>query len=469
MKLFLKSIKGRLFLWIFIVVSLILITSGVLVYYEVKNVVVSSVDEVLHSDMQIFTGLLHVKRGKVEFEFSDIISGDYTIPLSGHYYKIIINNNVFAASPSLVDNTYDIASGRLESFDQKNKISIYASKGPGNEPIRVMRQDLTMFGIPVTMFAARSMAESFSMLNRLMIFFIFSIPATIIIIGIVSVLIAKRSLSPLDKFSSDISNITHRNLSNRIETLGQSAELQGLSESFNQMLDRLERAFEAEKRIVSDASHELKTPVAVIRSNCDVTLAKERPAGEYIDALQKIRNTSAHMGKIVTDMLLLARLDSGSVAFAEFSPVKLSECANNAVALVNVLAQDRGVEINMSVDEEIWVNGNKEQLTEAFLNMLENAVNYNKANGSVDIHITKAGGKAVLSFADTGSGISKADLSRIFDRFFRSEETRSKAGSGLGLSIAKTIIEAHSGEIKVKSQPGIGSIFTLILPQLPED
>lgn len=469
MKQFLKSIKGRLFLWIFIVVSLILITSGVLVYYEVKNVVVSSIDEVLHSDMQIFTGLLHVKSGKVEFEFSDIISGDYTIPLSGHYYKIIINNNVFTASPSLVDNNYDLASGKMESFNQKNKIRIYSSKGPGNEPLRVMQQDLMMFGTPVTLFAARSMTESLSILNRLMIFFIFSIPATIIIIGIISILIAKRSLSPLDKFSSDISNISHRNLSNRIETLGQSTELQRLSESFNQMIDRLDRAFEAEKRIVSDASHELKTPVAVIRSHCDVTLAKERHAGEYIDALQKIRDTSSHMSKIITDMLLLARLDSGSVDFAEFSPVRLSECVNNTAALVNVLAKDVGVKINMSIDKEIRVNGNKEQLTEAFLNILENAVTYNKANGIVDISITKAGEQAVVSFADTGSGISKADLSRIFDRFFRSAMTRSKAGSGLGLSIAKTIIEAHSGEIKVKSQPGTGSIFTVIIPQLPED
>jgi signal transduction histidine kinase len=199
-----------------------------------------------------------------------------------------------------------------------------------------------------------------------------------------------------------------------------------------------------------------------------VTLAKERQADEYIDALQKIRNTSSHMGKIVADMLLLARLDSGSVTFAEFSPVKLSECTNNAAALVNVLAQDMGVEINTSVDEGIWVNGNKEHLTEAFLNILENAVNYNKTNGRVDIYITKADGKAVVSFADTGPGISKADISRIFDRFFRSEETRSKTGSGLGLSIAKAIIESHNGEIKVKSQHGIGSTFTVILPQLPK-
>lgn len=460
----LGSIKGRLFLLFFIFSSLALLTIGFFMHYEIKKVVLDSVDHTLHSKIQMVTGLIHEEHGTIELELSEVISGEYSIPRSGHYYKVIMDGKVLAASPSLVDENYDLTSGNLEYEDREAKERIFTSTGPDEEPIRVLQHDLNLLGRSFSIFVAESLAESLTMIENFKRFLLFVIPAGILSVTLWGLWITRQSLRPLENFSSRIKIITHKNMNKRIDAEKEVRELRTLARSFDEMLDRLQQAFEAQKRLISDASHELKTPVSVIKTHCDVMLQKERTADELLEVLKKIKAVSDNMGRLIKDLLTLARLDSGILAPGDFKRFSINECVHQAIELTTPMALRKSIIIKDLLSNDIHIIGDKDKITEAILNILENAINYNKENGTVEITSSVDNNWAKISIKDTGIGIKKEELERIFERFFRSDGVRSKEGTGLGLSIAKAIIEAHRGTIQVESEYGKGSCFILMLP-----
>lgn len=460
-----NSIRGRLFLWFFTFTSLLLIVFGFSIYYRVKDAIFSSIDNTIHSKAQLIGELVHVEKdGNIEFELSESISGEYSIPYSGHYYKLVLDGKVIAHSRSLVNENFDLSSGAIEYRNRALKDKVYASRGPDNEPVMVLRHDIGFPNATVNVFVAEGITKSLSLINRLGQFLLIAIPASILFGGIVGSWIVKKSLSPLREFSLKVDLITHASLNERLNTETKVHELNELAASFNDMLNRLQNAFEAESRFISDASHELKTPVSVIKSNCDITLQKKRTDDEYIDTLRTIKTVSTKMADIINDMFSLMRLDSGLLNPTNFKAVSLNDCIEGALDLCMVLAERKHVTFNASIESGINIFGDKGRLTEAFLNIIQNAVIYSKENGSVNISAVKANNYIITSIEDTGVGIKEDELDKIFERFYRSDASRSSEGTGLGLSIAKAIIQAHRGSISVRSEIGKGSCFSIILP-----
>jgi len=460
----LKSIKGRLLLLLFAFTSLLLIAIGMFLYHEVRSIVLGSVDRTLHSKMQVMTGLLHEEHGGIELELSELIQGEYSIPRSGHYYKVMMNGTLLAASPSLVDNSFDLSAGTLEYRDEKTKEKVFASVGPDDEPIRVLQYDLKSFGADFSFFVAESLSGSMEIIHTFRNFLLIVIPSGIFVVCLTGLWIARQSLRPIEVFSGKIRTITHKTLNERIDTGKETRELAGLADSFNKMLERLQKVFDSEKRLIADASHELKTPVSVIKAECDVVLQKERRGEEYIETIKTIREVAENIDDHIKALLSLARLDSGILSPMNFSAVSLTECIQKTIELMKPLAEKRRITVTANFEDNITVAGNRDSLMEAFLNILENGVKYNRDNGALEVSVSSKGEKAFVSFKDTGTGIKKEDLHRVFDRFYRSDSARSAGGTGLGLSIAKAVIEAHGGEITVESEQGKGSTFTVVLP-----
>ncbi len=443
---------------------MLLITVGLSLYFEVKNAVFTSIDQSLNSEIKLVEGLLHFEDGKIEFELSEVVAGEYVIPGSGHYYKVMLDGQVFAASPSLVDNKYDFALTRAEMTNEGIGNVAYTSVGPAQETVRVLQHDFDFLGKPASIFLAESIEDSLRTIEKIKLYLFITILVSIMITGLISLLIVKQSLRPIELFSGRVKNITHKNLNERIDTKKQTEELTRLAESFNAMLDRLQKAFEVEKRIISDASHELKTPLSVIKTQCEVILQRSRTKEEYIEALETIMSSGNSMSKLVNDLLSLARLDSGLLSSAGFQEVSLNRCLEEAVSVVNVLAEKSNIHINSTLSENISIMGGKERLTEAFLNIIENAVRYNRQGGSVDIELSRNDNYAEVVIKDTGTGIEEEDLGKIFERFYRADSARTTGGTGLGLNIAKAIVEAHDGKIKAESTVGEGSRFVIKLP-----
>lgn len=459
-----NSIKGRLVIWIFTFISVLLITIGVSIFLKVENAIFTSIDNSLDSKIEIVTGLLHYEEGQIEFELSEYVSGSYAVPRSGSYYKVLLDGAVFAVSPSLVDAAYEFGPDRSGISGGNPVDAAYTAAGPGDEHVRVMRHEFDFLGRRAVVYLAESIEDSLHVIEMVRLFLIVTIPLSILLAGLVSMLIVQRSLMPLGLLSGSIRKITHENLNERIETSAQTNELKDLAASFNGMLDRLQKAFEVEKRIISDASHELKTPLSVIRTQCDIILQRSRTAEEFIEAIETIKESGMSMSRLVNDLLALARLDSGLLTPEKFSEFSLNECIEEATALVALLAEKRGVRITTDLRADVKVSGNKEKLTEAVLNMIENAVKYNNEGGSVIITASADDKEAMVRIQDTGMGIKESELHLIFERFYRADISRSTEGTGLGLSIAKAIVEAHNGCIEVSSSAGKGSIFTVSIP-----
>ena len=459
----LKSISGRLVAGFFAFSSLLLVTVGLFIHHEVKSMITDSVEHTLHSKAQMIAGLLHEEHERIEMELSEVTLGEYSIPRSGHYYRVKVKDETIAASNSMVEPEFDLTRGVVFKRDNAVREILYLSVGPGGEPVMTLRHDLEYTGLPVTILVSESIQESLAAIAAFRRFLFAAIPLSILAGGIIGLAVAKRSLAPLKTFSDSVGRITYKNMDERVDAGRQPDELAELAASFNDMLYRLQCAFEAEKRLVSDAAHQLQTPLAVAKTHCDVMLQRERSAAQYVDTLKTIRMSAENMSAIIKDLLSLAALDSGTLT-AIFKPLWLSRCIADAVELTAHNAEKKRIAVTIDNPADIAIRGHAASLTEALCNVLDNAIKFNRDGGSVVISTHVEKDKAVITVEDTGTGLADEDIAYIFDRFYRSNKTRATEGTGLGLSITKAVIEAHNGSVSAHGSPGQGAKIIMMMP-----
>jgi signal transduction histidine kinase len=277
--------------------------------------------------------------------------------------------------------------------------------------------------------------------------------------------LAGRALGPIDRITRTAQAIGAGNLQGRLGLAPRADEVGRLAATFDGMLDRLERAFAQQRQFVADASHEMRTPLAIIRSDLDILRRRPRSVAEHEEFERGLDEEIARLSALVEDLLTLARADSGQAELAsEF--VYLDALVAAVAAAVGRLAEAKGVALEMCLERDVAVMGDPARLHQLALNLLGNAVKYTPAGGHVRVTVGARDGAARLEVADSGVGIPTEDLPRVFDRFYRADEARSRAagGVGLGLAIARWCAEAHGGQIAVQSRPGAGSVFTVSLP-----
>ncbi|MGX9728703.1 MAG: sensor histidine kinase [Candidatus Electronema sp. VV] len=466
----LRSIKGRLLLWIFLSMTALFAGLGYALHFKLHYAVNDSLDKMLHANLQFVKGMIHTHDGKnIECESDEFIQGDYVIPDSGHYYKVFVGDSLLSISSSLLDPDFNLTPGEPLAHDSKMQEWLYQLTGPNDEPLRSIRHEFTYMDQPIRIVVAEEISESLRMVEQLTSYFLLITPVMITLIAMISLIIAELSLRPVQHFSDALERISHKNLEARIPADRQAKELRRLAEKFNSLLERLQRAFEAEKNLLGDAAHELKTPLAVIKAECDIALQRERAAADHAASLRNVREVANGMLGQVNSLLTLTRLDSGLLDASSFGRISFTDCVEDAIVLAEPLARKKNIVLSASLHEKLAVLGDEGSLTEAVLNLVENAVKYNHPGGFVAVSLTRRGNMAVFTVSDTGIGISEEDRERIFDRFYRAAAARSSQdGSGLGLSIVQAVVRTHGGEITVEGQPGGGSRFTLTLP-LAED
>ncbi len=463
--IFVNSIKGRLLLWIFVSVTILFAGFGYALHIKLHYVVEDSLDRMLHANLQFVKGLVHSHDGvTIECESNEFMQGDYMTPDSGHYYKVFLDGELLAAADSLPDKNFNLTSGEPIEYHAKAKEWVYQLTDMNGEPLRVLRHDFNFLNKPIRIEVAENINESMLMIHRLANYFLIVTPVVIFLIGVISLIIASFSLRPLEKFAIALEKISHKNLDARIVEQTQVRELRRLASKFNSLLERLNQSFEAEKNLLGDAAHELKTPLAVIKAECDISLSKTRAADQYAMSLKEVRTVAGTMLEQINGLLTLTRLDSGILDAGTFQQISLKSCVADAVRMAEPLAKKKNVAISMALNNEVSVLGDKDTLTEAILNLVENAVKYNHPGGFVAVELASRADFAEIVVIDTGIGISKEDQKRIFDRFYRSAAARSTDGSGLGLSIVRAIARTHQGDVTAESPPDGGSRFILKLP-----
>ncbi|MGH7672289.1 MAG: sensor histidine kinase [Gemmatimonadales bacterium] len=281
--------------------------------------------------------------------------------------------------------------------------------------------------------------------------------------------IAGRALEPVDRIITEVREITDgRSLHRRLAVPMVKDELGRLAETLNQMMTRLERSFAALRRFTADASHELKTPLTVVRAGVERAITRPDLPPETLAPLEETLQEVNRMTELLEALLTLARADEGRAELHR-EPVDLRTIVDDARETGELLAEPAGVAIEVHTPPEpIVLTLDRSRVRQLILNLLENAVKYTPSGGTVVVQLTSDDGRVSLTVADTGIGIAPGDLPHVFDRFWRADSARTRTGerpgAGLGLAICKWIAEAHGGTIDVQSRPGRGTTFTVGFP-----
>jgi signal transduction histidine kinase len=279
--------------------------------------------------------------------------------------------------------------------------------------------------------------------------------------------VAGRVLRPIGRITSVARDIQATDLSRRIELPGPDDELKQLADTFDAMLARLDAAFAAQRQFVADASHELRNPLAIIRTNVDVALADPRADPDDLrHTITVVKRASDRMARLVDDLLALARRQE---PILEHEPVDLGAAVAEASDDFVVPAAARQIVLDRAIAPDVIVLGDRDALKRAVANLLENAVRLAPARSRIRLATGSEGDRAWIAVADEGPGIAPEDQDRVFDRFWRADKARSRAdgGTGLGLAIVRQIAESHGGQVRLQSKPGVGSSFVIWLPVAP--
>lgn len=278
--------------------------------------------------------------------------------------------------------------------------------------------------------------------------------------------LASKSLKPVDELTKAAKEITAQHLNRRLPVYDVDDEIGRLTAQFNDMIERLETSFNQIQQFSADASHELKTPLTIMRGEIEVALRSKRLSRSTRELLESLYDEVLRLSGIVESLMTLIKSDSGRLTLS-IGKVNIDTIIQDLIEETNMLSSMKNISITYSKKATPVIDGDGAKLKQLFLNLIDNAIKYTPDNGTVTIEVSENEGFAVIRFTDSGIGIAEHEKEKIFERFYRAKVKKrgvESEGSGLGLAIAKWITEAHKGSIEVQSQEGKGSTFTVKLP-----
>jgi heavy metal sensor kinase len=316
---------------------------------------------------------------------------------------------------------------------------------------------------------AESLDPIYQASEHLLTLMLLGFPLVLLIAALGGLFLADRALRPIERIISTAQSIGADDFTQRIGYRGSSDEVRRLAKTLDRMLDRLQSAFEHERRFTADAAHELRTPLTVIKGRIGVSLSRPRSVAEYEQTLQSLEQETDRLIRLTHALLFLARLDLRQMHPTLLHPVDLSNLLSALVEQIQPLASTQHIEIIAQISPQLFIRGNADYLTNLFLNLIDNALKYTPSGGTVTIKATQNSHVLEVQVQDTGAGIEAKHLPFLFDRFYRVEEARTRrtGGTGLGLAIAHEITRLHHGKLTVKSQVNQGTIFTFTVNSNP--
>ncbi len=422
----------------------------------------SALDAQLATTARALLAVADVQRGDVSMEELD--RGQFSAITGAKASAAIFHSSGHV----LVSSDYAVP-GVVRSAAVEANIARYASVTIGGDAARAYLLPIVAGGRKAGTIAVWRDAESIVALDRsIALAFAFAIPVVVVIAILFGSGIARRGLAPLDHIATVASEIEGRDLSQRLALPRRNDELGRFAAAFDRMLDRLQHAFERERRFTSDASHELRAPLSVIRAEADLALRKERSGVEYRRALEGIAAEADALEGLTRDLLAAARADvepARDEATRDIEPVDVDMVATAATERLTILADARGLRLRTAIARAAFIRADRNALERAVVTVVHNAIKY--ARESVDVRVLCEDGIVTLVVEDDGAGFSRQALSHAFDRFWRDEEARSTEGSGLGLSIARAIIERAGGTIALANRESGGARVMMTLPAAP--
>jgi len=455
---FIKSIKFRLTIWYLLIFGALVILASVIAYFMLAHSLYQNFDESLGLRAEEVANFLSEENGNIKFVESN----------PGRFGEIVL--------------LYDANSILLESSEKKMEEIIKYLVGPVTMALTgrssfittetAYGQQIRLYVTPIqdgedikgVLVIGRLTTDINSALEKLVAILIVVILGVIVLAGSGGLFLANWALGPVENITRIAQKIGESDLSKRIE-IHRDDELGRLTSTLNQMIERLEKSFNRQRQFAADASHELRTPLAVIQAESSLALRKKRTEDSYVKSLAAISQEANYVSIVLDKLLTLARVDAGKEE-SNFEKVNLKKLIVSLALDVHKLCDEKGLQFHVNLPKDVIVEGDKIKLRQLFLNLLDNSIKYTPSGGTISMNLTIDKDMAVVDIKDTGIGINKEQIPCIFDRFYRVDKARSRGegGAGLGLSITQHIIEVHGGRIEVKSEVGIGSTFSVLLP-----
>lgn len=470
------SLRTRLLVGLAAIVIVGLLAADLVVYQQIRSYLQSQVDQELLAIQATNLGLSLGPSGAI------VVGANQTLPTNTYIRITLLDNTVLATnnpdvrlSITSAMNTAMFDQAELGTLPQNQILSVKAT-GPGQlgGTYRVRPELIGVHvggaRISAIAYVALPLSNFAGTLNKLLVVDVVVTAVVIgalIVLGYVVILVGLRPLEDIEVIAEEIAD---GDLSRRIEQDNLGTEVGRLGASLNTMLGYIERAFTRQqasenqlRQFLADASHELRTPVTSIRGYSELFRrgAQTRPEDLAL-AMRRIEDESIRMGVLVDDLLLLARLDQGRPL--EELPVRIGDIATDAAADAQVIAPDR--QISVDVDDGVVVIGDEQRLRQVVMNLLQNALRHTPEGTPIEVSVHLDGEEIEIRVIDHGDGIASEHLDHIFERFYRSDpsRTRESGGSGLGLAIVSSIVSAHRGEVRVESTVGEGTSFIVRLP-----
>ena len=470
---FFKSIRARLTLWYMIILGCTLILFSTLVYYQMSRSLYKSVDRKILTISEVVASSLAPHARSVFSNIEKTLAKEVGRQPAAKFIQLLDRSGkIGSKSLNLKNKRLPVSFEALKNAAQG--IITYETKEVFGEPLRIITYPVRQKGTGIRSIVqvASSLAEVRDTLRRLIFILASIVPLALIIASIGGIFLANKALKPVNEINRITKEITSKNLGLRVPTPATHDELGQLVETINGMIDRLEKSFKQVQQFTADASHELKTPLTILKGEAELALRKEREPEEYRQYLKSSLEEVDRLSRLVQDLLVLSKADMGRLTLQK-EPLNLVRIADACCEQCRFLGEEKRIRIvfNYPKDAEIWILGDAYRLKQMFYNLIENAIKYSNEGGTVEISMSTNGKFAGVSIRDEGVGIAQEDIPYIFDRFYRVDKSRSReaGGTGLGLSICKWIAEAHQGKITVESTLGVGTRFTVWIPKYETD
>lgn len=464
-----RNVRTRLTVWYMAVLAAVLAIYGGIASTVLLLQLRSELDHFAIEDLETVEGFLDFNANGRLFLKNDYHDHPYPAKMQDRLME------VWGADGKLLYRNERLGNRMLgppptpaEGADSYSERSIRLADGT---PVRLASKRHSVEGRPTVIRVGFSEQPLWERFWQLVLGLIAGLPIALGLAGLGGYFLARKALSPIDRMARRAHEINAERLSARLDVESPHDELGRLASAFNETLGRLEGSFEQLRRFTSDASHELRTPLTAIRSVGEVGLRQQGTAQHYRDVIASMLEEAGRLTRLVESLLAIARADAGQIRLAR-ARIALLPFAREAGALLEVLAEEKGQDLSIGGDETARVKGDRAILRQVVINLLDNAIKYSPAGGRISMRVLRTAGDAVaIEVEDDGPGISSEHHDRIFDRFYRVDEGRSRdaGGAGLGLAIAKWGAEAHGGTLELSCPSAGGCIFRLSLPADTED
>jgi heavy metal sensor kinase len=464
------SIGLRLTLWYLLVFSAAQFLFGFGMWFILRHSLYEIADNELTNQVDDLRHFLEAQKKNASVaKLQEEVTEAYVLEHSGDYLQIFVSPQEWIYRAPFMQKMSLLPYVQNPATENLSRQPIYEDRLLGGKPFRFATQQIGVHGRLFTVqtgIPIDDTARTLALFRRYLVMFA---PIVLLVASAVGYWVSGRALSPVDALTRTARTISGSNLSQRLEPLHTGDELQRLSDTLNEMLSRIETAFLRVTQFTADASHELRTPISLIRTEAEIALRRSRKEEEYREALFHVLKEAEGTSRLVEKLLLVARADSGQNAM-EMRPIELRDIARKVAGNWKAVVESKALELTeMVTGRDLVVEGDQAALQQLLNILLDNAVKYTPGPGRINLSVEERGGNAVLKIADSGIGIALEDQGRIFERFYRADKARSRdlGGTGLGLAIARGIVVQHHGSIQVESVPGKGSTFVVEFPLEP--